>query len=231
MTGTPPLTAGASNVKLFPALVPTTALTVTLETEAVSVVGTLVVHVMLVPEVHVVVPQMSSTTALAVGVKLYEPKLRPMTVTDMPPDRPPFAGTTVLTAGPSKLYTDSPVPATAPTVTLNVPSCPRALPNTQLTLVDELQDAVLHPPAATSPDAVSSTLPKLSPLTVTELPPLNGEFTIAMHTTGASKVKANELVAVFMWTHSSLFLVVSARAVVAAPIWQVTVVAEVHDVV
>ena len=44
-------------------------------------------------------------------------------------------------------------------------------------------------------------------------------------------MKANEAVAASTWTHSSLFLVVSARAVVAVPILQNTVVEEVHEVV
>ena len=77
---------------LIDALVPTTALTVTLDNEAVSVDGTLTVQVMLVPEDHEVVPQISSTTAFAVGVKPYEPKLIPAIVTTEPPDTAPFDG-------------------------------------------------------------------------------------------------------------------------------------------
>ena len=90
LIGIPPLTAGASNVKLFDALVPTTALTVTFVNEAVSVVAALVVHVMLVPEDHEVVPQSASNTTTAVGVKPYEPKLIPLIVTAVSPDTAPL---------------------------------------------------------------------------------------------------------------------------------------------
>jgi hypothetical protein len=86
LSGIPPLTAGASNVKLFDALVPTTALTVTFVNEAVSVIGALTMHSVLVFDVHEVVPQTASTTAMAVGVKPYEPKLKPRIVADEPPD-------------------------------------------------------------------------------------------------------------------------------------------------
>ena len=79
-------------MKLSDALVPTTALTVTLGNETVSVDGTLGVHVMLVAEDHEVVPQILSTTAVAVGVKPYEPKLIPVIVTIQPPDTAPFNG-------------------------------------------------------------------------------------------------------------------------------------------
>ena len=68
----------------------------------------------------------------------------------------------VHTTGASKLYTDSPVPPTAPTAILDIPSCPLTLPDVQLTLVGrapKMQDAVLHPPRATHPVAVGSTIP------------------------------------------------------------------------
>jgi hypothetical protein len=90
LIGIPPLTAGASNVKLFDALVPTTALTVTFVNEAVSVVGALSMHAVLVSDVHEVVAQTSSTTATAVGVKPYEPKLIPLIVTAESPDTAPL---------------------------------------------------------------------------------------------------------------------------------------------
>ena len=93
LMGIPPLTAGASNVKLFDALVPTTALTVTFVNEAVSVVGALTMHRVLVAEVQEVVQQTASTTALAVGVMPYEPKPRPLTVTELPPDVPTLVPT------------------------------------------------------------------------------------------------------------------------------------------
>jgi hypothetical protein len=94
LIGIPPLTAGASNVKLFDALVPTTALTVTFVNEAVSVVGALTLQATVVVEDHELVAQTSSTTATAVGVKPYEPKLRPLIVTELPPDVPPLVPTT-----------------------------------------------------------------------------------------------------------------------------------------
>jgi hypothetical protein len=88
--GIPPLTAGASNVKLFDALVPTTALTVTFVNEAVSVVGALTLQATVVVEDHEVVAQTASTTATAVGVKPYEPKLIPLIVTAESPDTAPL---------------------------------------------------------------------------------------------------------------------------------------------
>ena len=90
LIGTPADMVGASNVKLFDALVPTTALTVTFVNEAVSVVAALVVHVMLVSEDHEVVPQSASNTTAAVGVKPYEPKLIPLIVTAVSPDTAPL---------------------------------------------------------------------------------------------------------------------------------------------
>ena len=90
LIGIPPLTAGASNVKLFDALVPTTALTVTFVNEAVSVVGALNMQATVVVEDHELVAQTSSTTATAVGVKPYEPKLIPLIVTAESPDTAPL---------------------------------------------------------------------------------------------------------------------------------------------
>jgi hypothetical protein len=96
------------------------------------------------------------------------------------------------TTGPSKLITDTTGPATAVTVTASMPGGGfdggfdrAALTHCTLVLLDQL--AVLHIPPASTAVWVKSKLPKLSPLTVTELPPLAALFSITVLITGPSK--------------------------------------------
>ena len=90
----------ASKVKSYPALVPTTAPTVTLENEERrGVTGASGKHVTDVSDDHLAVLQTISVTGTTVGVKPYEPKLEPKTVSVSVDDAAVLKGHELLTTG------------------------------------------------------------------------------------------------------------------------------------
>ena len=99
------------------ALVPTVALTVIFALGTAPVVEVAGAQATIVPDVHAVVAQGAVPTAIAVGVKLYAPKLSPKIVTDPLAELGALIGTPALTDGASnvKLF-DALVPTTALTV-------------------------------------------------------------------------------------------------------------------
>jgi hypothetical protein len=121
------------------------------------------------------------------AVKSTLPKLNPVTVTDKPPLHAKLDKLKD-TAGASKLTRSTPVPAIAPTVMLSMSSdAANTVVHRTLVLLDQL--AVLHAPPESTDVCDKSVLPKLSPLTVTELPPLAAPFSAARDTAGPSNEK------------------------------------------
>ena len=82
------------------------------------------------------------------------------------------------------------VPAAPPTVTVDTPSAVRMSLDRQLTAVLDVHADVLHAPSASAELAVKSKPPKLSPITVTDDPPLGAEFSNPYDNTAASNVMA-----------------------------------------
>jgi hypothetical protein len=94
--------------------------------------------------------------------------------------------------GPSKENRSITVPATAPTVTsAEIGYVLPEPPERQAMLVEELHDEVLHSPGPMATLEVCSPTPKLSPLTVTDPPPLNGAFSSIPDATALSKLNTN----------------------------------------
>ena len=189
----------------------------------------------MVRDVHELVAQVPLPIAPE-GVKLYEPKFSPVIVTERPPDVAPFASFTKLTTGLSNVKSLCDVPTTAPSVrdvTNFASMLPVGVLEWHCSVVPDVHALVVQAALSMPAVGVKWYLPKFSPLIVTDRPPVMTALPLpgTALSAGASKLKATELVAASTWTHSSLFLAVSARAVVAAPIWQDTVVAEVHEVV
>ena len=127
--------------------VPTTAPTVRIVFDGLAEIAAVGRHATVVPDVHAdVVQAPSPSAAAAVGVKLREPKLSPLIVTDTPAEAGALPGALTLTAGASKVN-DRPlrVPTTALTVTkkdkaVNVFGG-RSL---HATVVVDVHEAVLH---------------------------------------------------------------------------------------
>jgi hypothetical protein len=92
-TGAVKLTAGASKLNVYAALVPTVAEIVNWLYVVTSVVATDVAHVTVVPDVHPDVSHPDPDESPAVGEGLYPPKFRPEIVTCVPPLGPAFTGT------------------------------------------------------------------------------------------------------------------------------------------
>jgi hypothetical protein len=142
----------------------------------------------LVAEVHDDVahaPSESATLALVSKT----PKPRPVTVTELPPLKALFNSPYEPTAA-SKLYTALAVPAMPPTLTADMPYIVLAVLLTHTSVVPELQDDVPHIADSMTAVTLRSTEPKLSPLTVTELPPLEAPFCTQLDPTAASKLYA-----------------------------------------
>ena len=89
----------------------------------------------------------------------------------------------------SKLKTGADVPATPPTLTAASPNIEPIEPLRQEIVVADVQDVVLQATISSALVAVCSPTPKLSPTTVTELPPLTAELAVAPDATAASKLK------------------------------------------
>jgi hypothetical protein len=123
----------------------------------------------------------------AVDEKSYCAKFNPVTVTELPPLRARLVRPDDATAA-SNVYSELPVPATAPTVIcsnmlVNATACGR-----HVTAVELDHVAVVH----SAPDSLAVTentsLPKFKPVTVTEDDPLDAAFVNPNDAVGASKV-------------------------------------------
>ena len=148
---------------------------------------------MAVADVHVDVLHVLSATADE-AVKSELPKLSPLTVTDSAPlaamFTPPYE-----TTGPSNVKPSACVPPTAPTVTST--AVDRGGGNTLLrqpTDVWELHITVEHTADDIVLLTVKSTFPKLSPVTVTDIPPLSPRFETLYDTAGPSKLIPDTMV-------------------------------------
>lgn len=107
------------------------------------------------------------------------PKLSPVTVTDVPAESGTLCADAPDTSGPSKENAPIKVPATAWTVNPTkgtLVAVAAELPNPHTTDVEDDHDEVAQPTCATADDAVGPTVAKLSPVTVTEVAPVNGQF-------------------------------------------------------
>ena len=89
----------------------------------------------------------------------------------------------------SKLKTGADVPAMPPTLTADSPNTVPIEPLRQEIVVADVHDDVKHATISSALVAVCSPTPKLSPATVTELPPLTAELAVAPDATAASKLK------------------------------------------
>ena len=113
--------------------------------------------------------------------------MSPVTVIDAPPLSGVFKGKALDMTGALKVKPDNVVPATAPTVSCarNEGCCSVALRH--LAVVAELHVAVLHTAAAKEVDAEKSKLPKLRPVTVTDVWPVCAVLSSDDEATGTSK--------------------------------------------
>ena len=117
------------------------------------------------------------------------PKLSPVTVTELPPLTALFNSPYEATAA-SKLSDALAVPTMLPTLTADTPQTVLAALPRHASAVAEIHDDLSHTTVSKTAVPLRSTEPKLSPLTVTELPPLNGPFCSHADPTAASKLYA-----------------------------------------
>ncbi len=89
---------------------------------------------------------------------------------------------------PSKLYAESAVPTTLPTLTAPTPNTVLAAPLVHASVVVDVHPDVPHVTISRAAVALGSAAPKLSPVTVTEPPPLNAPFRNHPDPTAASKL-------------------------------------------
>jgi hypothetical protein len=99
------------------------------------------------------------------------PKLRPLTVTHIPPLDGLLKKMREVEA-PSKLKTGADVPATPPTLTADSPNIALIELLRHAMVVADVQDDVPHTAISSALVAVCSPTPKSRPTTVKELPPL-----------------------------------------------------------
>jgi hypothetical protein len=90
----------------------------------------------------------------------------------------------------SKLKLAIAVPATPPTLTADTPSIVLDALLTHASVVADVHADVMHTAISSAPVALRSTEPKLSPTTVTELPPLTAPLRSHAEPTAASKLYA-----------------------------------------
>ena len=160
--------------KLYPSTsVPATPPTLTVDTNT-SVTTARDKQPKLVADVQDDVLQTASDSA-ALALSSETPKSSPITVTELPPLTAEFRSPYDTTAA-SKLYPSTSVPATPPTLTVDTNTFVTAARDKQPKLVADDQDDVLQTASDSAALALSSEAPKSSPITVTELPPLNALF-------------------------------------------------------
>ncbi len=122
-----------------------------------------------------------------VALRSTEPKLSPVTVNELPPLTAAFRSHPDPTAA-SKLYPSTCVPAAPPTVTLDVCTPVAAALDKHPKLVADVHADVMHTPSESDTLPLVSHPPKLSPTTLTELPPLTAAFSCPYDATAASKL-------------------------------------------
>ena len=93
-----------------------------------------------------------------------------------------------VTHASSKLKKATAVPATLPTLTADTPFIVLDALLTHASVVADVHDDVMHTAISSAPVALRSTAPKLSPATVTELPPLTAPLRSHAEPTAASKL-------------------------------------------
>ena len=145
----------------------------------------LAAHATDVADVHPAVEH-TADTSCAVAVYSLSPKLSPLTVTDPRPLATVFPPTANDPTGASNENTPYPVPTTPPTVSSAVWESRSCAPIWHDTDVPELHNVVLHGAEPITAVAVYVLLPKPSPCTVTDPPPLVGPFCSTPDTTAAS---------------------------------------------
>ena len=205
-----PMSEATAASKLYPTTcVPTTPPTLTLDVCAAAVAA-LDTHPKLVADVHVDVKHTSSDSDTLALVS-HTPKLSPATVTELPPLEAELSCPYDATAA-SKLCTALAVPATPPTLTADTPYVVLTPLLKHPSVVADVHADVLHTTISSAPVALRSTEPKLSPTTVTELPPLTAEFCSQPDPTAASKLYPTTCVPT---TPPTLTLDVCAAAVAA----------------
>ena len=112
----------------------------------------------------------------------------PLTLRETPPLVPTFNIPEYDTTAASKLNPDTCDPTTMSTLTATVAPSYTVLAHRHAADVVDVHMLVLHAASATIADIVRSFEPKLSPLTVTESPPLLAAFAIEYDTIAASNV-------------------------------------------
>jgi hypothetical protein len=128
---------------------------------------------------------------IPLGVNDSEPKLRPETVSKLPPESGAFLSTEEST-GESKEKSVLSVPATAPTVTRGATSNPAPADDAHNSRVAEFQTVVMHTYSCSPAVAVKSRDPKFSPSTVIERPAEGGRFVGSTNDkTAASKLNVD----------------------------------------
>lgn len=129
-----------------------------------------------------------ATSCIPDIVKSRDPKLRPVTVTEAMPELGEFVKP-YDTAGASKESSNTPVPATAPTVNWStvIVCCCGALWHWTEVALDHALVAQCTPPNLTESE-YSIADPKLRPLTVTLDPPLNAVFSVPYERAAPSKL-------------------------------------------
>ena len=166
------LTTGPSKLKSL-RLVPTRDDPTARTRAADADFGITVLQATVVADVHAdVLHAPSESNTLALGS--HTPKLSPVTVTELPPLEAELSCPYDATAA-SKLYTALAVPATPPTLTADTPYVVLTPLLKHPSVVADVHLDVLHTTISSAPVALRSTEPKLSPTTVTELPPLTAE--------------------------------------------------------
>jgi len=177
-----------------------------------------------VAELHDVVTDMVEKEIRKDDVGSPIAKFNPKTLTELRPQVAPFLNTWD-TRTASKLKIGIDVPAAPPTLTADSPNIVLIEPLRQEIVVAEVQDDVLQATISSALVAVSSPTPKLSPTTVTELPPLTAALRAAPEATAASKLKTGADVPAIPPTLTAD----SPNIVPIEPLRQEIVVADVQD--
>ena len=129
----------------------------------------------------------AAISSAPVALRSTDPKLSPVTVNELPPLTAELRNHPDPTAA-SKLYTALAVPATPPTLTADTPYIVLAELAEHASVVADVHDDVMHTAISSAPVALRSTEPKLSPVTVNQLPPLTAALRNHPDPTAASKL-------------------------------------------
>jgi hypothetical protein len=166
----------------------------------------------------------TTVSKTAVPLRSTEPKLSPLTVTELPPLNGPFCTHADPTAA-SKLYAALAVPARPPTLTADMPYIVIAMRLRHASAVAEIHDDVRHAAISSAAVPLRSEVPKLNPLTVTNALPVIGVFSVALLSTAASKLN---IVVHPVPTKTEIVTSACTSAEIAEPVLHATVVDELH---